>query len=194
MFMKKIFSLLILMLISSPTFAQYEYEPSGKYPFGRLNPKAYPQTGDFAPLIGSSECISETRTPDGSWNKPVSMIWKFKYIMNGMAVQDETLKEDGVHSGSIRQFNPDSSAWFVHYYSSGSAAPALPAWKGGKNENGDIILYREQKAPNGMDGFYKINFTEITEEGFEWFGEWVNIGETFSYPAWKISCKKTDDG
>lgn len=29
--------------------------------------------------------------------------------MNGMAVQDETLKIDKAHSGSIRQFNTDSS-------------------------------------------------------------------------------------
>ncbi len=74
--------------------------------------------------------------------------------MNGMAVQDETWKVDGTHSGSIRQYNADSSRWYVHYYSASSAVNTLPAWEGNKNENGKIILYRKQRAPNGMDGYY----------------------------------------
>lgn len=41
-----------------------------------------------------------------------------------------------------------------------------------------------------MDGFYKITFYDISEEGFKWLGEWVNTTETFSFPTWKIDCKK----
>ncbi|MEM6806058.1 MAG: hypothetical protein AAF696_31965, partial [Bacteroidota bacterium] len=117
----------------------------------------------------------------------------FKYIMNGLAVQDETVKEDGTYSGSIRQFNTDSAHWYVHYYSSASTPAPLPTWKGGKEED-KIILYMEQKAPNGAEGFYKVSFSDISEEGFHWLGEWVDKGETFSFPTWKISCKKRIDG
>ncbi|HCT53345.1 MAG TPA: hypothetical protein DF712_12905, partial [Balneola sp.] len=97
--MKNILLLIFLSFFVVSISAQYEYEPSMQNPFGKLNPAAYPQTADFEPLIGVSECISESRAADGSWNSEVNMLWKWKYIMNGMAVQDETLKEDGLHSG-----------------------------------------------------------------------------------------------
>ncbi len=183
--------LAILCIGSEFSIAQYKYEASDIHPYGQLNPDAPEQVGNFEELIGESTCTSQNRAADGSWNKPVNMIWTFKYIMNGMAVQDETLKEDGTHSGSIRQFNADSAKWYVHYYSSSSTPQTLPSWTGKKHENGNIVLYRKQAAPNGTEGFYRLSFSEITTNKFEWFGEWVNTSETFTYPTWKISCKKS---
>lgn len=169
----------------------YEYAPSAAHPFGLPNPDAPPQIKDYAPLIGECDCKSFARNPDQSWpEKPTEMIWRWKYIMNGFGVQDETLKADGGHSGSIRQFSQDSSKWYVHYYSNKGVTPVLSAWNGNKNEAGDIILYKPQQAPNGMDGFYKITFSNITEDGFNWEGAWVDEGETFIFPTWKIDCKK----
>ncbi|MEP0986849.1 hypothetical protein [Ekhidna sp.] len=188
----KTLSLVILVLITNSLTAQYEYEPSEDYPFGRLNPEAPKQTADFEPLIGLCKCKSVARVDQNNWADTVMMDWTFKYIMNGLAVQDETLKEDGAHSGSIRQYNADSASWYVHYYSSSVATPTLSSWEGDKNENGDIILYREQKAPNGMDGFYRLTFSNISNNGFNWIGEWVNTTETFSYPTWKIYCTRQE--
>ncbi|HCT53346.1 MAG TPA: hypothetical protein DF712_12910, partial [Balneola sp.] len=79
-------------------------------------------------------------------------------------------------SGSIRQFNADSSKWYVHYYASASASPALPVWEGSKVEENKIVLYRRQAAPNGTDGYYRLTFYEITDESFNWVGEWVDLG------------------
>ncbi|MBO6795236.1 MAG: hypothetical protein JJ895_15125 [Balneolaceae bacterium] len=190
--MKYLLSLFALLFCTTLSYAQYEYEPSTSHPFGQLNPKAPSEVGDFAPLIGESDCLSESRNQDGTWAEPMPMIWRWKYIMNGMAVQDETLKPDGIHSGSIRQFNADSAAWYVHYYSSSSAVPILPAWEGGKTDEQTITLYREQTAPNGIDGFFKIDFTDMTDDSFNWLGAWVSVDESFSYPTWKISCTKKD--
>lgn len=180
----------IFLLLPIFAFAQHDFEPSEDHPFGLPNPKAPKELLDFAPLIGECHCTSETRNPDQTWAKPVNMIWRFKYIMNGMGVQDETLKEDGTYSGSIRQFIPDSTRWFVHYYSSGRPSPSLPTWEGNKTEEGKIVLYREQKAPNGMEGFYRLSFYDIDEKGFKWVGEWVNKEETIVFPTWKINCAK----
>lgn len=119
----------------------------------------------------------------------MQMTWSFKYIMNGLAIQDETLKADGAHSGSIRQFNSDSSKWYVHYYSSSVIPVTLASWEGNKVQD-KIILYRAQKAPNGFDGFYKITFYNMDETGYDWLGEWVNADETIRYPTWKIFCEK----
>ena len=145
--MKHLPIILIIALTPSITLAQFDYEPTIENPFGLINPDAPAELADYDPLIGLSECSSELRNPDGTWNEPNTMYWRWKYIMNGMGVQDETLQEGRFSAGSIRQFNADSSAWYVHYYSSNSPIQTLPSWKGGKKENGDIILYRPQTAP-----------------------------------------------
>ncbi len=168
--------------------AQYGFEPSPEHPFGLPNPKAPKEILDFAPLIGECNCLSETRKADQTWAEPVKMVWRFKYIMNGMGVQDETMKEDQTYSGSIRQFIPDSTRWYVHYYSTRSPSTVLPVWEGNKNEEGKIVLYQEKKAPNGMDGYYRLSFYDIDEKGFKWIGEWVDKTESVVFPTWKIDC------
>lgn len=186
--------LLCLLCFSLFTYSQYNFEPSAEYPFGQPNPQAPSQVQDFAPLIGECDCKSVRRNADQSWAEPSDMIWRFKYIMNGMAVQDETLKADGSHSGSIRQFIADSTRWYVHYYNSGAPSTALPVWEGTKNEEGSIVLYKAQKAPNGMDGFYRLTFSEMDEKGFKWAGEWVSVDESIVYPTWKIDCiRRTEE-
>ena len=188
--------ILIVLIFNSPILLaqdqlDFSYDASKKHPFGLPNPKAPKQLLDFDPLIGECECMSEIRKKDQTWKEPAPMIWRFKYIMNGMAVQDETLKPDGIHSGSIRQYDADSTSWYVHYYSNSTPLPVtLPAWKGGKTDEGKIILFRDQTAPNGMKGFYRITFYDIKENGFKWIGEWTSKDQSIAYPTWKIDCKK----
>ncbi len=186
----KILLFITYLLVATISHSQYLYEPTEKYPYGQLNPEAPKETADFAPLIGTCRCKSVARLDPNTWADTVMMDWTYKYIMNGMAVQDQTLKEDGSHSGSIRQYNADSARWFVHYYASATPTPVLSAWEGNVNEKGDIVLYKDQTAPNGMKGFYKITFSEITALGFNWTGAWVNKSETIIYPTWRIFCVK----
>ena len=190
--MKKISLLTIIVLISFSTFSQYEFEISKENPFGKLNPEAPKQTADYEKLIGECDCKSERRKPDGKWAKPVDMVWRWKYIMNGKAVQDETLKADKIHSGSLRQFSKDSLKWFVHYYASNSPASKLSTWEGNKKEDGTIVLYMPQKAPNGTDGFSRLTYYEITDNGYKWKGEWVDKTEKIVFPFWRITCTRKD--
>lgn len=180
------------LLCSLALLGQYDYEPSAEAPFGKPNPEGPKELLDWQPLIGTCDCQSVARISQTEWADTISMVWTFKYIMNGMGVQDETLKSDGINSGSIRQYSPDSSRWYVHYYSSNSPINQLPSWEGTKKENGKIILYRDSPAPNGMPGWYRLTFSNISDEGFDWAGEWVNKTETFTYPTWLIYCKRRD--
>jgi len=182
--------LYLAFLISFSVYSQYDYEASSDYPFGRLNPNAPEEVKDFEPMIGSCKCKSTTRKQDGSWNEPEDIIWKWKYIMNGTAIQDETLKPDGSHSGSIRQFIADSSRWYVHWYSSKTPSTTLPTWEGNKSEDGKIMLYKEQKAPNGAEGFFRLSFYDMSKTGYKWIGEWVDKTEKIVYPTWKIECTR----
>jgi hypothetical protein len=176
-------------LITSGVFAQYNYEANKQFPYGQPNPEAPEQIKDFEPMIGSCNCKSTTRKQDGSWNTPEDMTWTWRYIMNGNAVQDETLKSDGAHSGSIRQFIKDSSKWYVHWYSSKTPSTTFPVWEGHKKED-KIVLYKEQKAPNGTDGFFRLTFYDISKTGYKWIGEWVDKDEKIVFPTWKIECTR----
>jgi len=182
-----------LFLVPLLLCSQFDFEPSATHPYGLPNPSAPQELLNFAPMIGECDCKSQTRNPDQSWAEPVDMLWRFKYIMNGMGIQDETLKLDGKHSGSIRQFITDSTRWYVHYYSSGSPSTILPSWEGNKTEDGKIVLYRKQKAPNGMDGSYRLTFYDMSKEGYKWIGEWVNPDESIVFPTWKIDCTKRNN-
>lgn len=183
------------MLVAVNLQAQeYDYEPSEKYPYGRPHPDAPKQVKDFAPMIGKCDCTSLSRKADGTWNDAVQMTWTFKYIMNGWGVQDMTLKEDGAHSGSIRQYIADSSRWFVHYYSNSAPSTTLGTWEGNKSDEGDkIVLYRDQTAPNGFEGMYRLTFYDFTDNGYKWIGEWVDRAEKIIYPTWKIDCTRKQD-
>ena len=186
---------ILFFIISSLSFLtvsgqEYLNEPSEKFPFGKVHPDLPSQASDWDPLIGVSDCKSLQRNNDGTWKDTTSMVWEYRYIFDGRSVQDITLKEDGNHSSSIRQYIPDSAAWYVTYFSSTSPAPVPSTWKGGKAENGDIVLYKDQKTPTGMEGYYKILFYDISESGFNWKGAWVDKKETIEYPTWEIFCTK----
>jgi len=146
-------------------------------------------TADFEDIIGTCDCKSISRNPDGSWADTLNMVWKFKYIMNGFAVQDEVWRENGLYAGSIRQYQPDSAKWVVTYFSYPAVPMSPGVWHGNKDGN-DIVLYMDQTAPNGMDGKSKLTFYNINSSGFSWKGEWVDTAETFSYPIWNIYCDK----
>ena len=188
-------TLILISLILSTLFvaAQYDYASSEKNPFGLLNPDAPKQTADYQDLIGDCNCSSQRKKPDGTWGEPVDMIWRWKYIMNGMAVQDETFKSDGIHSGSIRQYNKDSLRWYVHFYSAIAPIQKLPTWEGNRNEGGNIVLFMNQKAPNGLDGFSRLTFYDIDKDGYKWIGEWVDVSETVVFPFWKIECVRNEE-
>lgn len=187
--MRFIIPLLFLIIPTLVYAQQYEYAASEAYPFGRPHPDAPKQFLDYEPLIGECDCTSTRRNPDQTWGEPEEMVWRFSYIMNGTAVQDQTLKANGGHSGSIRQYIADSSTWYVHYYSNVAPSTKLSAWEGGMRGD-SIVLYKEQKTPTGVDGFYRITFNDISQDGFNWIGEWVDPGETITFPTWKIRCRK----
>lgn len=189
--MRGIFSvMLFLILFSVQAQSLYPYASSDDHPFGQPNPDAPEQIKDFAGMIGTCECKSVSRISQTAWADTVSMVWTYRYIMNGWAVQDETLKADGKHSGSIRQYNADSSKWYVHYYASATASPVLSVWEGNKQTNGNILLYKDQLAPNGFEGYFRITFHNITSAGYNWTGEWVDKTETVIYPTWRIFCRR----
>ena len=62
-----------------------------------------------------------------------------------------------------------------------------------KKENGNIVLYKEQAAPNGAEGFFRLTFYDINKSGYKWIGEWVDKTESVVFPTWKINCNRKED-
>lgn len=185
----------VLTFILAPILltGQYLYDVTAEHPYGQPNPDAPEAVKAYAPMIGECSCKSTSRLPDGTWAEPVDMIWRFKYIMNGLAVQDETLKADGNHSGSIRQYDPENETWMVHYFSSNSPKGPLPHWTG--DASGDELIFsREQAAPNGAEGTFRLRFHDITKKGYKWVGAWYSKDESIIYPTWKIDCTRSGTG
>lgn len=155
---------LFIVLLPLPARAQiqisdFPYSVTPEQPYGSYNPEAPVELKDFEPMIGSSLCESVQRNPDGSWQDTTDVIWEFRYIFDGKAVQDITWKGDGNHSSSIRQFNADSSKWAVTYFSANNANFNPPGWYGGKTDNGNIVLTRPQQAPgSGTPGTNRLTF------------------------------------
>lgn len=178
---------ILFAFCSTLCFGQYDYDVSKAHPFGQPNPEAPEQIKDFEPMIGLCNCKSTTRKQDGTWNAPEDITWEWKYILNGTAVQDQTLKPDGAHSGSIRQFVKDSSRWYVHWFSAKTPSTKFPVWEGNKKDD-KIVLYKEQKAPNGTDGYFRLTFYDMSKSGYKWIGEWVDTTGTVVFPTWKIDC------
>lgn len=182
------FALLIFSpILSATTLGQFDV--SSQKPYGQKHPQAPLQIADYEPMIGESRCITIGRNTDGSWKKPVKMGWVFKYIMNGTAVQDETYKEDGSASGSIRQFDVETGQWFVHFYTTLRQSSPLSYWVG-KREKDKIVLTRNQKSFSGKEGYSRLTFHSFEAKGFKWLMEWSSTDNKTVYEVRKITCEK----
>ena len=185
-----LFSILCTASIPGQSTPNAQYNSNEQNPFGLLNPDAPEQLSDFVPMIGICDCQSIRRNPDGSWQDTSQMIWSFKYILNGTAIQDEVW-DGNRYATSIRQFHPDSLEWIVSYRSYPTISYNVSVWRG-KKENDQIVLDLNQKAPNGMDGLSRLIFYNISDTGFDWKGAWVNEEKAIVYPFWYIFCKKRE--
>lgn len=191
--MKSIFTLIFSIVLIFNSIAQPgQFEASEQYPFGQLNPSAPIEVGDYAELIGKSSCLSINRNPDGTWQDTVRMNWTFKYIMDGYAVQDYSIKEDGSHTSSIRQFREDSAKWYVTFFPKNDPPVSPRVWSGKKEANEDIVLYKDHPLPDGTPGHSRLTFYDISSDSFNWVGNWIKFDESVQFPFWMLHCKKAE--
>ncbi|MCB0373241.1 MAG: hypothetical protein KDD31_09555 [Muricauda sp.] len=170
------------------------FEASPGFPYGIPNPKAPEQIRDFDDLIGTCDCKSLQYRP-GVANDTLPLLWKWKYILNGNAVQDEGWfgNDDTFQSSftSIRILDPATKKWTVPFF-----IPQLRGdpqiWKGGR-ENDVIVLRKEQKSNSGDDIQSILTFSNISDDGFNWEGKIVNHTKNTSRVFWRIWCKKRRD-
>jgi len=185
MYKKLALNLIILMSFSVFTNAQQnplietDYEPSPALPYGRLNPKAPPETKQFAFMIGEFDCVDEIF--NGQANRWIKFpaIWNAKYFLNGYGIQDEYWSPR-FSTSNIRIFDSKAKKWKVNFfrmpgYSSG-------VWSGIKE--GKNLVMRQGDDKQGT----RLTFHNIRKEGFDWIGESMKEGK--ASPFWQSSCTR----
>ena len=89
-----------------------------------LNPKAPPETLQFAFLLGEHRCSGQQMRPDGSYVPSGEADWNGRFILDGWAIEDEWISAlpDGTmfHGINIRSFDRERAKWDNRWLPTGS--------------------------------------------------------------------------
>lgn len=167
--------------------ASLQYEPSAAYPFGRANPEAPAELAQFAFMIGNNDCVEQRiNNATGEWVEGVRS-WDAHYYMNGYAIRDSG-KSGATTNSNIRIFDATAGEWVVTFFS----APVYSSgtWRGSMAGD-NMVLRQPQKAPGtDFDGFSTLTFSNVSDRGFDWTGEWISEDGATVFPFWRIQCQK----
>lgn len=178
---------LIACTLEPTTSPRLTYDPSTQYPYGRMNPAAPPELAQFEFMIGHNDCEEERlNNATGEWVSG-ERSWDAYYYLDGFAVRDSG-QSGGATNGNIRIFDPLAEQWHVTFFSTPTYGTGI--WSGGMVED-RIELEQAQKAPGtNIDGVNRLTFYDISENSFNWKGEWISLNGSTVFPFWRISCHK----
>ncbi len=182
-------ALCFTLIQALPAQGELFYEATTTHPFGKPNPEAGAAIEDWKKMIGTCHCTSVQRNQNGTWQDTIEMDWTFRYILNGTAVQDISLKEGSLYATSIRQFHQDSNEWVVTFFSYPNVSLSPGTWRGGRDGD-DIVLKRPHTTGSGLQGVSQLTFYDITDEGYRWKGVWIKDDGTVTWPFWSIDCRR----
>jgi len=157
---------------------KFDYEASLAYPFGRLNPKAPPETKQFSFMIGEFDCEDLIYSPQNkSWFK-MKTSRKAEYILNGNVIQDKNWTPLWTTS-NMRAFDPKTNQWHVTYFKTPYSSAV---WKGGL-EGKDIVLSQDRGKSISQLSFFNIGKNE-----YSWKAE--NVVDGKATKSWEFTCKR----
>ena len=158
---------------------QMDYEASPAFPFGRLNPKAPPETKQFDFMIGEFDCNDRIINPaNKKWFK-FKAVRRAAYILNGYAIHDQNWTPI-LNSTNIRSFNPKAKVWEVTYFKYPRYFTGV--WKGGME--GDKMVVHQGSSAKGS----RLSFFDINKDGYSWKSERMVEGKPTI--NWEFICKR----
>lgn len=193
MFKKSLF-LLVFIVSSVSVFAQgtvdtsklqtippvpIDYEASPAYPFGRMNPKAPPETKQLEFLIGEFDCDDRIYSARNKKWFRMDVVRKAEYILNGYAIQDKNWTSI-LESSNLRAFDPKTKKWHITYFRTRPYTSAV--WKGGKE--GDKMVFRQMNGKTES----RLTFYDIGKDSYSWKAE--NITDGKAAMNWQFTCKR----
>ncbi len=146
-----------------------------EYPYGRLHPKAPPETEHWGRLAGEWDCSLEARSASGEWVQRSQAKWVWKYILDGFAVQDLWYVKWLDTPPQISSMNRDFMGTNVRMYK-----PKEKKWEAvwlanARNTTSrfDAISDEDEVVMTNFSGktWTRITFHNFTENTFDWKSE-----------------------
>jgi len=190
--LKKSIFLLVFAALSMSGFAQkaetsklqtipsapIEYEASPAYPFGRLNPKAPPETKQFSFLIGEFDCEDRIYSSrNKKWFK-MNTVRKAEYVLNGHVIQDKNWTPLS-NTSNMRAYDPKTKQWYVTYFKTPYSSAV---WKGGMKGKSIVLIQARGKTTS------RLSFFDIEKDRYSWKAENVTDGKTTM--NWIFTCQR----
>jgi len=141
---------------------------------GELHPDAPPETAALGQLVGVWDVEQQVRNQDGSWNEPTRAEWRWFYILDGQAIQDDWIKPpvaDGpsaerTFGTNIRIYDPETDQWNMAWIDSNNRTLARFT---AKNIDDTVVM----TGVNPVGRRVQNTFYAIKTDAFEWVQEWT---------------------
>ena len=160
---------------------------------GKLSPDAPPETKLMGQLAGLWDAEQTIIGKDGKWSsgRRSKGIWRWYYILDGQAIQDDWISIDSLDQQktvgtNIRIYNPDEKLWYMAWIDKTHRRLATFT---ATSDKGNIIM--DGTNSNGRH-IHNI-FFNIKPDTFDWKQEWTfDKGKSWVEVA-RIHCtRKTD--
>jgi len=161
--------------------------------YGSPNRNAPRELSQFAFLIGTWQCESRVKGPDGEY-RTYPATWVARYILDGYVIADEFRQlgpagEVAQLGQSLRSYNTDQKAWIIKWLDALDSTwlELGPEDLGGVRVQGGVITYQHRR-PRGRAGrlfplqsLFRLTFSNISEDHFTWRAELsTDGGETWA--------------
>jgi hypothetical protein len=155
----------------------------------KLNSNAPWETEFLGKLKGTWNAEQSFVNREGTWgDRKVKAVWKFYYILDGHAIQDDWITIDSLNnktvSGTnIRIYNAEEKQWYMAWIDKTNRRLATFT---AVNDKGSVIM----DGTNAKGRHIKNTFFNMTDSEFDWKQEWTfDEGKTW-IEVTKIHCTR----
>lgn len=164
-----------------------------QFKVGKLSPDAPPETKLMGQLAGAWNAEQTIIGKDGTWSsgRKSKGIWRWYYILDGQAIQDDWISIDSLNrkkavGTNIRIYNPDDKLWYMAWIDKTHRRLATFT---ATNDSGNVVM--DGTNSNGRH-IHNI-FYNIKPDTFDWKQEWTfDEGKNWVAVA-KIHCTRRVD-
>jgi hypothetical protein len=195
MFSKKklsVYTLVILLMTvlvscNTPT----KKDDLNNRPKNKLSPETPVETKLLGQLSGTWEAEQSFINRDGKWkNLKRHSKWKWYYILDGNAIQDDWIAIDSsgkerIVGTNIRIYNQEEKQWHMAWIDKTNRRLATFT---ALNENGAVIM----DGTNASGRHIKNTFFNISENEFDWKQEWTFDDGKSWVEVTKIQCRREE--
>ena len=138
----------------------------------KQNPDAPPETAVLGQLVGTWDIDQSIINKDGTWGgRKRHAIWKWYYILDGHAIQDDWILVDSLNNQhvagtNIRIYNPEEKQWYMAWID--KTVRRLATFTATNDSETVVMDGHNAKGQRIKNIFYNIKKNE-----FDWRQDWT---------------------